>query len=111
MDDTNLLEDAARAIGRSINAWNTQHGVAVAVLHDGTFWQPLLQNSITDCMGDALRLAVKLDLQVVTSGPRLVQAIHYASGAYGEAEKEDDPYAATRRAIVLAAAEIGKGMP
>ena len=68
--------------------------------------------------GDALRLAVKLDIDLireslddVPSTPTHVKAQSWdlefsASEALG-----DDHYAASRRAIVRAAAEIGKGMP
>lgn len=94
MDDTRLLEDAARAIGRKITAWNSQHWVAVAILDDGSFWQPLLENHITDCMGDALRLAVKLFLwEAVRDG-------------YQHVDSDNDFCAATRRAIVRAAAAL-----
>jgi len=70
--------------------------------------------------GDALRLAVKLNLDVWRgtwpSGKRYVAAhrvwdvndsMYYDDGV----TLGDDPYAATRRAIVRAAAEIGRAMP
>ena len=66
-------------------------------------WNPLEDD------GDALRLAVKLQMQIAifeaechTRCPNRAQ-----QDWFGEA---GDPYAATRRAIVGAAAEIGKGM-
>ncbi|WP_175211649.1 hypothetical protein [Achromobacter anxifer] len=66
-----------------------------------TIWNPLTDD------GDALRLAVKLSLHVrVCRRSVLVEMrefgddIHIRLGV--------DPYSATRRAIVLAAAEIGK---
>lgn len=70
-------------------------------------WNPLTDD------GDALRLAVKLE---ITPGKHedTVVASRSASWRSGSAHcslwepEEDDPYAATRRAIVRAAAEIGK---
>lgn len=75
-------------------------------------WNPLADD------GDALRLAVKLDIDLireslddVPSTPTHVKAQSWdlefsASEALG-----NDHYAATRRAIVRAAAEIGRAMP
>lgn len=70
-------------------------------------WNPLTDD------GDALRLAVRLAL-VVQNRSKVGQA--YAStldGTIGALETygKGDPNAATRRAIVRAAAEIGKAMP
>jgi hypothetical protein len=58
----------------------------------GRMWMPLADD------GDALRLAVKLDL------------FDAATLTYEPEEYRTDPYAATRRAITRAAAEIGRGM-
>jgi hypothetical protein len=71
-------------------------------------WNPLTDD------GDALRLAVKLGISLNhynqwPSGISIVWASN--SGASDmHVEWGTDPYATTRRAIVLAAAEIGKGM-
>lgn len=70
-------------------------------------WNPLTDN------GDALRLAVKLGL-VVDVGPVSV-SVHKNNGNRDlgfefYSTGKDDPYAATRRAIVRAAAEIGRTM-
>ena len=103
MTDRELLEAAARAIGRSIKGWNNQHGVAVAVLDDDTFWQPLLENMITDCMGDALRLAVTLRISL----DMLTHIVDATTGTVMCHEPwGDDHNAATRRAIVRAAAAL-----
>jgi hypothetical protein len=71
-------------------------------------WNPLARD------GDALRLAVKLNMVigVVPSATKDGNAtIACAPGAGNEfAETHGDPYAATRRAIVRAAAEIGRSM-
>jgi hypothetical protein len=65
-------------------------------------WNPLTDD------GDALRLAVKLKMTVditdEASGAGAI-GLKWCSEPY-----KDDPYAATRRAIVRAAAEIGKGL-
>ena len=70
-------------------------------------WNPLIDD------GDALRLAVRLGLLVDTIRRGYkegnVCAVH-STGAFYE-PKQPDPYAATRRAIVRAAAEIGRAMP
>ncbi len=58
--------------------------------------------------GQALRLAVNLRMNVHLDSNMVdvdPDGVHWFSEAYG-----DDPYAATRRAIVRAAAEIGKDM-
>ena len=65
-------------------------------------WNPLEDD------GDALKLSVMLGLDVKVSNG----FISVAKDAWiGFAEVEGDPYAATRRAITLTAAEIGKAMP
>ena len=69
-------------------------------------WNPLTDD------GDALRLAVKLKLRVlpqekccyVESNPETLLALASVSALE---MNSNDPYAATRRAIVRAAAEIG----
>ena len=107
-NDRELLELAAKAAGHQIVGWNEQHGVDVAVMKDGSFWQPLLENPITDCMGDALRLAVKLGIQIDPRDPET-----RAFGPVGDRIDEyhkPDAFFATRRAIVRAATEIGRAM-
>lgn len=71
-------------------------------------WSPLTDD------GDALRLAVKLGLPIVTSqlmdGHFGSEVLYSKRGIIMRERHGDDPYAATRRAIVRAAAEIGKEM-
>ncbi len=92
MTDKELLEYAAKAEGTV--QWVEDAGGWCEMEPDGVWacspWEPL------DDDGDALRLAVKLSL--IPSYVRFIDII------------SDDPYAATRRAIVRAAAEIGKEM-
>jgi hypothetical protein len=110
MTDRELLEAAAKAAGIVIdkspyngggdgNDGFDVLGNAVLDWHNGTKWNPLTDD------GDALRLAVKLKLLVNVSD----FFTHATNGSDdGEVLHGDDAYAATRRAIVLAAAEIGK---
>ena len=115
MSDRALLEMAAKAAGHNVR-W---HEIFECFVHVDPFnitnpptmagqrlvWVPL------DDDGDALRLAVALqiDLQHFEfSG--YVSAWRYPKQAREE-DYGSDPYAATRRAITRAAAEIGKGMP
>ena len=110
MTDKELLENAAKAVGQEYDHLTeciTTNGIQYAQ------WNPLTDD------GDALRLAVKLDIELYQGdddGPAVF------AGYWGKPERRDvtrlfcsqaidgDPYAATRRAIVRAAAEIGKGM-
>jgi hypothetical protein len=87
--DRDLLEMAAKAAGLRVicHASYPQGGVYVDDMEDD--WNPLTDD------GDALRLAVKLDLTYYD---------------VKEEEWHQDRYAATRLAIVRAAAEIGKEM-
>jgi hypothetical protein len=68
----------------------------------GAIWNPL------DDDGDALRLAVKLGF-CVNIKERCVVAGNSPTNDWQQPHG-DDPYAATRRAIVRAAAEIGRNM-
>ena len=97
MTDRKMLELAAKAAGIRITGWDHQ----LAILDDGSFWQPLYNTLKTDCMGDALRLAVKLGLLYSP------EFFHFLSlERFGNQDKDD--CCAHRRAIVRAAAEISK---
>ncbi|KAA0089294.1 hypothetical protein CIW54_07455 [Paraburkholderia sp. T12-10] len=102
MTDRELLELAAKAAGYG----------ELRVLDDSSIivhcrrWHPLADD------GDALRLAVKLGINLEIGEPGFgdVQAgkrDHWAA----EWLNADNPCASVRRAIVCAAAEIGRGMP
>ena len=95
-NDRRLLLLAAKAAGYTIIGWNDLNEADVAVLSDGTYWQPLIKNHITDHMGDALRLAVKLR---ILGAPSMELAYIMALGS-------DNPDEATCRAIVRAAANV-----
>lgn len=122
MDDTDKkrLEQAAEAAGDPVEGWAADAGfVPVAILRSGARWQPLLVNRLTDCMGDALRLAVKLRLSVThhndASQPLDWLRVEDRGGLWTHAGPSEeftaDPCAETRRAIVRAAAKIGEALP
>jgi hypothetical protein len=107
MTDRELLELAAKAAGLRLDQLS---GRVVRREADGqpVYWNPLADDA------DALRLAVKLRLELRfldmdhTIGPPRV-TFHNVAGLVELIGT--DPYAATRRAIVRAAAEIGRNMP
>ena len=108
MSDKELLELAAKAAG--IDWFDEPAAKNGRGLHmkSGPFWNPLIYD------GDALRLAVKLHINIeIWNVDNLVRAniyiIHRGHGCFQE-RYTTDPYAATRRAIVRAAAETGKEM-
>tara|TARA_R110002126_G_scaffold145459_1_gene291536 strand:+ start:3838 stop:4164 length:327 start_codon:yes stop_codon:yes gene_type:complete len=104
MNDKELLELAAKAAG--IKAlWapdgvlrDCTNGHPAQNIYSAPLWNPLTDN------GDALRLAVKLHINIeISNVDDLVRANRDFEERY-----TTDPYAAIRRAIVRAAAEIGK---
>ena len=101
MTDREMLEFAAKAAGIEIEITAT----GLPWLASGKRpWNPITDD------GDALRLAVKLGIRVcpVTADGRNAYAAHdRLAGGVGEPHN-GDPHAATRRAIVRAAAEIGR---
>jgi len=110
MSDRELLELAAKAAGIHIIEWpGITYGEAKdKALVDGSidvWWNPLTDD------GDALRLAVKLRMNVVITdaGP----SVRGDRGPWCDEHcaANDDIFAATRRAIVRAAAAIGESMP
>ena len=109
MTDKEMLEYAAKAAGidsdrlkNRYDHWDKDHAPVLV----GRAWNPLTDD------GDALRLAVRLGISV--SFDRLDQGIDerrvfavYNRGVEFE-HLGNDPLAATRRAIVRAAAEVGR---
>ena len=94
MIDRELLEMAAKAAGIEC---------VTPTMIDHDQWNPLTDD------GDALRLAVKLDISLLGDFPGNIVVV--AFDARRIIEKYDgDQYAATRRAIVRAAAAIGSAM-
>jgi hypothetical protein len=112
--DRELLELAAKAAGYKILehhqlARDALVDMATASLWiDGvsTGWNPLKDD------GHALRLAVKMCINLHICESHAMTTAYADGGIQGAAvDFMDDAYAATRRAIVCAAAEIGKAMP
>lgn len=109
MSDRELLELAAKAAGYDYKPGHN------CIVQDGIpgRWNPLTDD------GDAHRLAVKLELGVISkreSDPyeRNVSVVitPYTPQQIRVIEKhKGDQFTATRRAIVRAAAEIGRAMP
>ena len=120
--DRELLELAAKAVGyQTGHKWNRERlemdpPVTAMVVHDAagelvsTGWNPL------DDDGQALRLAVKLRMTVINltglcevmfDNNGREDAISQDDGNDGELHDDE----ITRRAIVRAAAEIGRSMP
>ena len=119
MSDRELLEFAAKAAGINVVRSRLDDPMSGDFLVNASArnphqvsgpWNPIADD------GDALRLAVRLRLE-----PRFIDNSH-SNGAEpsrvtlhnvaGIVENiDDDPLAATRRAIVRAAAEIGRQMP
>ena len=103
--DRELLEAAARAAGVALSFkddgdpfFAAGHGLAPRGL-----WNPLTDD------GDALRLAVKLGIGIAIPNKKFpgVRRV-FLSDISGFTVTDKDPCAATRRAIVRAAAEMGK---
>ena len=104
MSDRELLELAAKAAGELRGEW-----IGNAAYFDGVLsrWNPLTDD------GDALRLAVKVGMEFAADDEATHCAFAYARvrGAGDSHIFEpvvDDPCKAMRRAIVRAAAEIGR---
>lgn len=106
MTDHELIELAAKAAG--INGEWMQDAKGLPFLHNwdnGCEFDPLSND------GDALRLAVKLGIKVEFFHSSNTAFAGPLDMACAEEEVDGDSCAATRRAIVRAAAEIGKAMP
>ena len=109
MTDKELLEYAAKATGYVIDNWEGKNPIALIPTHSGANTACWLWNPLTDD-GDALRLAMKLGLTVYQWDHEI--CVCNEKGTVNEiVARNEDAYAATRRAIVLAAAEIGKDIP
>ncbi|MDU4249053.1 hypothetical protein [Pseudomonas sp.] len=110
MNDTELLTLAAKASGMEppfdslggLRAW-------VGSADGGHWWNPLEDD------GDALRLAVKLDIHVKryagsTTAQELGSVESHTEHDHWP-QNDNDQMSSTRRAIVTAAAKIGRTMP
>lgn len=108
-DDRELLKKAAKAFGyrKETDWWD---GWSDEGRETGDYWNPLTDD------GDALRLAVKLHMEISTYDDASSSAsVCFKNGEFYKSfdafeKHEYDAYAATRKAIVRAAAAIGEGM-
>ena len=108
MEDRELLELAAKAAGltgewvKTLGGWDALRADQQSMMDKP--WQPLRDD------GDALRLAVKLKMDICRPHDQCGFVAVWVDHEIGliEEPESSDPYAATRRVIVRAAAEIGK---
>ncbi len=114
MTDRELLERAAKAAGICIDDWNGDYPV-VYIEHwsgnpdeqperEASYWSPLTDD------GDALRLAVQLGISVTQEQKNgwVYADVVEQPRDWPDEEYGSDPYAATRRAIVRAAAAMAE---
>ena len=115
MTDRELLEAAAKAAGLALT-WGEKYKLGDDIIdctdipyaasnqpdESDVHWNPLTDD------GDALRLAVKLRLEVSWWRNALTVETDDKKATSGIVGIGDDPYAATRRAIVRAAAAMVK---
>jgi hypothetical protein len=110
MSDRELLELAALAAGIEHGGDRLDCGLSITLPsgrhHSLARWNPLEDDA------DALRLAVRLNLKVYQAETAAIVHPRMSHAYAGEAYDDNgmDKYAATRRAIVRAAAEIGRRM-
>lgn len=111
MNDKELLELAAKAAGLNVKMIEVDQDDNFSGLiigrkgsNEKAWWNPLRSD------GDALRLAVMLNLTVCT-GPCQTSATSISGALSGFFPKEDtieqNAFSAVRRAIVRAAAQVG----
>lgn len=100
--------DERRGVMTGYRTWYGSDGEIVGWEHFD--WSPLTDD------GDAFRLAVKLGIKLELNpawvyARAVITKYEYLQIEEGWANGFNDPCAATRRAIVRAAAEIGRAMP
>jgi hypothetical protein len=101
MTDKELLERAARAAGIDLSVYAFEPPIEP---DEALVWNPLVDD------GDALRLVVKLQLLVATCATGEIAAASMSYSVECIEPAGTNHYAATRRAIVRAAAELAKGV-
>lgn len=107
-NDRELLEMAARAANVALwpdDPWRESIGVGLLLADGQELWNPLRDD------GAALRLAVKLKIDIMRPADDSPIICAWDGGDFHEEKLVGDPYSATRRAIVRAAAEIVRAMP
>ena len=108
MTDRELLEAAAKAAGYKVTGYD-EHTSYIIVNgerfpngHQTWYWNPLTDD------GDALRLAVKLWIQLTFFEHVIYASVGGEATHWTEQWIEGDPQEAARRAIVRCAAAIGE---
>ena len=100
MTDREMLEMAAKAAGLHVKVASNS-GRGLKVHGNCNWWNPLTDD------GDALRLAVRLHMQVsVTTESCRAETLP----CLGVRVNDSDENLATRRAVVMAAAAVGREM-
>lgn len=107
MNDRELLEMAAKAAGRDITWKEPSCGGGELAYTGAGSYMPIAWNPLADD-GDALRLAMKLNISLHYMNGRVVA--YHKNIECIESSREDGEVN-TRRAIVRAASEIGKAIP
>ena len=109
MTDREMIDLAAKAAGITLEY---RHGSDAYYYDDPDTgreeWNPILND------GQSLRLAVKCGISIYAGTYRAgcdVVPQEDEGNIVTNENYDDDPYAATRKAITRAAAEIGKAMP
>jgi hypothetical protein len=111
LTDAELIRAAARAANYAIHAYRQAERdrdypeqIGLWIPDESTCWNPLIDS------GHALRLAVNLGLEVFTKDEPSddASATAYRMDEIFSEPRGTDPYAATRRAIVRAAAALAK---
>lgn len=104
MKDNKLIELAAKAVGpKVVRKVECSGGFELVEMSSGLRWNPLEDD------GAALRLAVELKMSVTVFDDAVGIGVNPDFG-YREYDISHDQNTSTRRAIVRAAAEIGKSM-
>lgn len=102
MNDKELLELAAKAEGHTVE-FDSEFNLTYRNFGTKYLWNPLYND------GDAFRLAVKLGIVIDANDDCIcIQYVINNEAKKITVHEYDDVYVATRRAIVLAAAEIAK---
>lgn len=113
MTDRELLEYAANAAGYEYTRWSeyirdydSRHYGEPALYgsHEYDSWNPLNDD------GDALRLAVKLNMDILAASDSRGDVCARCNSTYFVENGKEDKNMAVRKSIVVCAAEIGKSM-
>ena len=107
MTDRELLAYAAKAAGikfYALSRGGARYAPQPGIMQPYVYWNPLADD------GDALRLAVTLHLTVCVGLVGSTTVTDAFRNPLAVIQHDNDPDATTRRAIVRAAAEIGRNM-